>query len=150
MTNRILKTVLSLIAVLAFAFTAASAQQTGTIQGTITDSQSEEVLPGANVFIEKLSKGTAANADGELTIEDVPFGTYQVRFSYVGYEPRTIPVEVNSETVTVNAQLESSVRGLEDVVVTAFGVERQVNELPYSAQKMDVEEVTQSGNENFM
>lgn len=126
----------------------ALAQNTGTIEGQLLDQETQEPLISANVFIQSLSKGAATDADGNFTIAEVPYGTYELRISYIGYTTKTVSVTVDQPTVTVNQTLSQDVAMLDDVVVTAFGVERQVNELPYSAQKIDTEEVTRSGSAN--
>ena len=57
MLHRILKSVLMLG--MAFAFGASSIMaQTSTIQGTVTDSETSETLPGVNVFIPSLAVNT--------------------------------------------------------------------------------------------
>lgn len=124
--------------------------QTGSITGTITDSNNSEVLPGANVYIQSLNKGTAASGEGTYTIDEVPYGTYELQFSFVGYQNLTKKVVVDQDEVTVNAQLQPTEAALEEVFVTAYGIEQSQNELPYSAQKVDGEVVTQTGNDNFL
>lgn len=149
MLRKLLSSSLGLM--LVFLFTATSGfAQTGTIQGTITDSQTSETLPGANVFIQELNRGSATNQDGEFTVEDVPYGEYQIRFSYVGYQPRTQTVMVDQEVVNLNIALQPSERLLDEVVVTAYGIEQTQNELPYSAQQIDGDVVTQSQSDDFM
>jgi len=129
---------------------AGSFAQTGTVQGTLTDSQTSEVLPGANVFIQELGRGSATNQNGEFTVEEVPYGEYQIRFSYVGYETITRSVMVDEDVVTVNVSLQPSERALDEVVVTAYGIEQTQNELSYSAQKVDGDIIEQSQSDDFM
>lgn len=64
-----LRNLLSLSIVCLFTYTSAFAQ--GTITGTVTDAQSGETLPGVNVVIQELQRGTATDADGNYTISDV-------------------------------------------------------------------------------
>ncbi|MDR8389758.1 TonB-dependent receptor [Aliifodinibius sp. S!AR15-10] len=131
-------------------FASGAIAQTGSISGTITDSNTSDVLPGANVFIQDIEKGTAASGDGTYIIEDVPYGTYELQFSFVGYQSQTKQVVVDSDEITVNAQLSPSEAALEEVFVTAYGIEQSQNELPYSAQKVDGDIVAQNRNDNFL
>ena len=72
--------------IIALAAAATAQAQTGTLRGTVRDSESGERLSGANVLIVGTTIGTSADLDGEYRIEDIPEGTYDVRFSFMGYE----------------------------------------------------------------
>lgn len=124
--------------------------QTGTITGTVTDESSGETLPSVNVFIVDLDQGTATDANGQFTIKDVEYGTYTIRASFVGYETFEQEVTVDQEKVTLDITLSSSMQQLDDVVVTAYGVEQSLNELPYSAQQVDGDIVSENRSDNFM
>jgi hypothetical protein len=99
----------------------ALAQNTGTIEGQLFDQQTQEPLISANVFIQSLNKGAATDADGNFTIENVPYGTYDLRISYIGYTTKTISVTVDQPTVNINETLTQDVSQLDEVVVTAYG-----------------------------
>ncbi len=62
------------------------AQSTGKIAGRITDSETGEALPGANVTLEETNFGSSAGLDGQYVILNVPPGVYEVRASFVGYK----------------------------------------------------------------
>jgi hypothetical protein len=55
-----------------------------TLSGYIRDSESEEVLIGATVYVPELEKGTISNEFGFYSLT-LPTGSYSIRFSYVGY-----------------------------------------------------------------
>ncbi|MEE4257316.1 MAG: carboxypeptidase-like regulatory domain-containing protein, partial [Bacteroidales bacterium] len=67
---------------------ACHAQAVQTIKGVIVDKQSEIPLPGVNVVIEGTSPlmGTITDEAGFYSIDEVPFGKYTVKASYIGYE----------------------------------------------------------------
>ena len=121
---------------------------TQSITGTIQDQQSEMVLIGAAVelMLEEGTKGTTTNLDGYFKIEGVKPGRYDLKVSYLGYEPKTIPnVEVTSgKSVVLNIQLTESFENLDEVVVKATkDKSKTVNELAtVSARTFSVEEVT--------
>lgn len=150
MLQKILKSALLLAFVCAFGTTDMLAQ-TGEITGTLIDSEDSQPLPGANVFIGSLNKGTATNSEGNFTIEDVPYGTYTVRFSFIGYNQKTMQVSVDRAVVNLeNIALQQSVQGLQNVVVTALGIERQEKSLGYSVQEVQGEDLNTIQETNFV
>ncbi len=56
------------------------------IRGRLTDVQSGAPLAGANVFLANTTLGTTTGKDGCFIISNAPFGSYDIVFSYVGYE----------------------------------------------------------------
>lgn len=60
-------------------------QETAKISGVVTDAETGEPLPGANVIIQGTSFGAATDADGEYTILQIQPGLYTVSASFIGY-----------------------------------------------------------------
>lgn len=105
-------------------FPALASAQTGSISGTITDSNTGEALPGATVFLPDLALGQSTNLDGQYTITNVPVGTHNVRITYVGYVAQTTQVTVTAgERTTLNIELVADRVELRDLVVTGYGVQ---------------------------
>lgn len=139
-----LKKLLTLTAVVVCALVMTSAAfAQGTITGTITDAQTEETIPGANVFIPELGQGASTNADGVYTINNVPAGTYDMRITFVGYRTinRSVNVDASGETV-VNITMEADIFGLDELVVTGVGVGTSTKKLGFTVSKVDEEELT--------
>ncbi len=91
-----------------------------TIRGTVTEVGTSEPLPGVNVRIRGTTFGTATSPDGNYTFQaPVSPGTYTLEFTFVGYRQALRELTLGSDrTVTVNAQIESDILNLDDVVVT--------------------------------
>ena len=101
----------------------ATAQDTGTIEGTVTDASTGESLPGATVQVLEEGIGSATDANGEYTIRDVPAGVQQLRVQFVGYQTVTRSINVPAgETITRNVELEQETAQLEEVVVSGYRV----------------------------
>ncbi len=66
--------------------------QTGEIQGKVTDVESGEGIPFANVSttIDGKLVGAQTDFDGFYTIEPLPIGEYEIKVSYVGYQKQII------------------------------------------------------------
>ena len=94
---------------------------TGKITGKITDAESNDPLPGANVSIEDTQMGAATNLDGEFIIINVPPGVYSLRVSMMGYQTQVLTdVRVKIDLTTpVNAKLAEAVIEGEEVTVVA-------------------------------
>lgn len=125
--------------------------QEGTITGTVVDSTTTESIPGVNVVVDELGTGAATNANGQFTIPGVPAGSYTLQISFVGYITKNVPVEVQAgETTDVQVQLVPTAVELEDVIVTALGIEREQRSLGYSVQEVEGAELDQSMETNFV
>lgn len=81
----------------------------GTFAGKIYDIETGEPLPGATVMLANAGGGTSSNSSGYFNLGRLKSGTYQIIFSYVGYNPVsktvTIPPENNiREQVGLHSQ----------------------------------------------
>lgn len=119
----------------------ALAQATGTITGTVTDEEGQTLI-GASVRLEGTTLGAATNVDGEYRITGVPVGEYDVTASYTGYQPVTetgVAVSAGAPSVVDFTLLADA--ALDEVVVTALGIERSERALSYSSQEVDAEDL---------
>ena len=64
--------------------------QIGKIRGTVTDAETGEALPGANVILKGTTMGAAASVDGVYIILNVPVGKYDLVVDYMGYKTLTV------------------------------------------------------------
>lgn len=86
-----------------------------TVKGTVLDAANNEPLIGATIMPVGGGQGTAADIDGNFTL-DIPDNVKQVSVSYVGYQSKTVPVSAD-----MHIYLESTSTSLDDVVVIAYG-----------------------------
>lgn len=99
----------------------------GDLAGKVTDAQTGEPLPGANVQIQGTVLGSATDAEGRFTIKKLQPGVYALRVSYIGYDLARATATVFADSTTrVNMALQLSVLEMSQVVVTAT---RQVEEI---------------------
>ncbi len=92
---------------------------TQNIRGMVIDAHTRETLPGANIVLMGRNTGTITDTDGTFLLENVPVGRYNVRASFVGYEPAIIPELVvgSGKEVQLEIQLKPSRSELEELVV---------------------------------
>lgn len=117
--------------------------QTRQVTGQVTSSEDGAALPGVSVSLKGTARGTTTGSDGSYKIS-VGDGAVLV-FGFVGYKQQTI--SVGSQTA-INVVLASDASELNEVVVTALGLTRTKNSLPYAAQQIKGDELTRvrSGN----
>ena len=123
-----LSAVLMLCSALAFA-------QTKTITGQVRDSKGDPV-PFANVTVKGTNTGASADANGNFSIQVEEGQTLVI--SSASFAEKEVVVGASS-TVSVSLEQEGA---LQEVVVTALGVRRAKNTLPYAAQQVRGDDVT--------
>jgi TonB-linked SusC/RagA family outer membrane protein len=109
------------------------------ITGTVVDVAGEPVI-GANVVEKNTLNGTTTDIDGKfsLTVRDRTI----LQISYVGYV--TQEVTVSEQATTVHVVLSESVNVMDEVVVTALGLQREKKALGYAVQDVSGRDITQS------
>lgn len=96
------------------------ADVTGSITGYVTDAQTGDALPGANVYIDGTFIGASTDVDGQYVIEHIQPGEYTLKAGYIGYkaELETVRIQVN-RTTRIDIALEQTALVGEQVVVTS-------------------------------
>jgi len=98
--------------------------QLGKLKGKITDGTAP--LPSVNVIILNSGLGTASKLDGIYEISEIPSGTYEVKYSAIGYDSKTFDVEIEMDKITeLNVELEEKAIELQSVEVTDFNRQDQ-------------------------
>ena len=119
-------------------------QQTSTAKGFVKDNTGEPVI-GASVIIKGTTNGTITDFDGNFTLDGVKRGDVIV-ISFVGYETQEITWQGQAISVT----LKDDTQTLEEVVVTAMGIERKAKSLTYATQKVNGDELTRAKETNLV
>ncbi|MHA8051215.1 SusC/RagA family TonB-linked outer membrane protein [Aquirufa sp. ROCK-SH2] len=117
--------------------------QSRLVTGKVTTAEDGSALPGVGVSIKGTSKGVATSADGTFKINASDATVLQ--FSFVGYQTQSVTVGKQN---TINVVLAPLASELNEVVVTALGLTRTKNSLPYAAQQVKGDELTRVRNGN--
>jgi TonB-linked SusC/RagA family outer membrane protein len=121
--------------------------QTKVITGTVTSAvKGEGPIPGVTVQVKGTTIGTATDAEGKYTLT-VPANATTLVFSYIGMKKSE--VEIGGRSV-IDGLMQSDILGLDEVVVTAFGIKRASKELGIATQKVSDKEITQAGATNVV
>ncbi len=126
-------------------FAGAWAQTNGRMTGQITDKQTGDPIPGANILITGTVLGANSDPDGRFVIPALHPGVYQVRISAVGYvRAERSSVEIKSgETITLNVSLQPTLIESGEVVITASKRRQSIEDSPTSVGIMSSRELAQ-------
>jgi len=124
-------------------FLVSNAQQK--VSGTVLD-LSNTPIPGATVSEKGTWNGTTTNLNGTFSL-NVESDTSTLIISFLGFQAQ----EINANSSGLNSiVLLESVNEIDEIIVTALGVERDKKNLGYAIQKIDSKELTEVKAVNFV
>lgn len=103
-----------------------------TITGTVVDAQTAESIPGVNIVFKGTSQGTSTDVNGSYSLEVESLAGTLI-FSYIGYQTTEVPI---AGRTTIDIEFEMQVLFGEEMVVTAFGLERERESVGYSVSEV--------------
>ena len=125
----VVPTGLLLFALLPVAVVRAAAQEPTHVAGQVQDSISQKPIAGVRVSVLGTAAGTVTDANGRYAL-NVPAGRDSLWFKRIGYRS-----QVRRVAPVVDVALAFQAMQLEEVnVTTALGIEREGRTLPYAAQ----------------
>jgi TonB-linked SusC/RagA family outer membrane protein len=121
--------------------------QTIVITGTVTSSvEGEGAIPGVTITVKGTTIGALTDVNGKFSLP-VPQNATTLVFSYIGMKKQE--VEIGGRKL-IDAIMEPDVLGLNEVVVTAFGIKRQAKELGVATEQVSNKQLTQAGVSNVV
>ncbi|HWJ29339.1 MAG TPA: carboxypeptidase-like regulatory domain-containing protein, partial [Flavisolibacter sp.] len=111
------------------------------IRGKIYQKENDQPLSGATVAVKGTAKSTVSDVNGSFAIEAADNDILQV--SYIGYSTAEIKA---SDAAAI--RLTISGRNMDEVVVTALGVRKEVKKLGYAVQEVKGEDLTKARDAN--
>jgi TonB-linked SusC/RagA family outer membrane protein len=115
------------------------------VTGVVMEKDAGLPLIGANVVIKGTTVGTVTDLDGMYSLEAGANDVLQ--FSFLGM--RTEEEVVGNRTV-INVDMFSDAQKINEVVVTAMGIERKSKSLTYATQQVGGNELTRAKDPNMM
>lgn len=115
------------------------------VSGRVVD-ENGNGFPGVNILVKGTSIGAVTDINGNYTIAVPDNGTVLV-FSFVGYSSQEI--SVGNQTV-VNLTLLPDESDLQEVIVTALGIEKPAKSLGYATSNVKSDELTINRTPNLM
>lgn len=139
---RMLRNILLPAFLMCFWVAMASAQQI-TVSGVITDEKDGTPLAGVTVLQKGTSNGSVSDVNGKYAIQ-VSSSKATLSFSYVGYQS----VEFQADVPVINVKLSVLSKKLNEVVITALGVEKEKGKIGYAVQDVKGEELVKARDMN--
>lgn len=136
--NKLSQLLLLMVAVVSFLPGMTNAQENRTVTGKVTDAATKITLPGVSVKVKGTANGASTNTEGIYSLQ-VKGGEILV-FSFIGYETKEIAL---GTTDKLDASLTESTSNLDEVVVTALGIERKTRSLTYSTQQISANQINE-------
>lgn len=128
----------------AFLFFSQAFAQQKTIKGRVSSADDGQTVPGASVKIKGTNVVTQTNAAGFYTIQAKPGDV--LTFTYIGFTAQSATV---SATDVINIILKTDANALNEVVVTANGIDRDKKSLGYSTPIVKGDEVSETQRNDF-
>ncbi|MEM9546512.1 MAG: TonB-dependent receptor [Bacteroidota bacterium] len=107
-----------------------------TISGYIRDAENGETLIGSFIYLAENGASTVSNEYGfySITVEE---GNYTLYGTYLGYKDNIQAITL-TQNRTINIEMAPDANTLDEVVVTAEEVDRNVRSLEMSVNKLDI------------
>lgn len=100
------------------------------ISGIITDADTKEPLAYANIFIANSSIGCASDNNGYFEIKNLPFGSFEIVASVIGYEINKTKIDiVNTDKLSINFKLKHKAIPFPEVTVTTKDFRKRKQQL---------------------
>ena len=89
------------------------------ISGFVRDKSTGEPLPYTNVVILEDQMGTSADVSGYYILPKITSGNYTLRFMMIGYKTVEKKIEITTQNIRIDLELEPAAIDLEQVTVSA-------------------------------
>lgn len=120
--------------------------QSRQVSGVVTDAQSRQPLQGVTIQVANQRTTTVSDPDGRFTVT-VPQKTVTVNLTYVGYKTQSVSIAPGETSLSV--ALETNSGEMNEVVVTALGIQKQQKSLGYATTTIKAQELTLTAPTNF-
>ena len=88
-----------------FLISSFASAQIGTIRGFIYEKDSEEPIIYCNVYLSGTDIGTVSDDNGYFILTNVPYGTYTLKASFIGFSENQIDIILDENKSVVTTKL---------------------------------------------
>jgi len=141
----LLRRILLLLALLGSVTLTGQAQDAGFITGRILSAEDGMPIPGASVVVKGTTRGTTTDASGNFRLQAGKGES--LRISFIGTKTQDVAV---GNASTINVRLTQEAGSLNEVVVTALGIQREKRQLGYAVTEVKGEDLANAQRDNFL
>jgi hypothetical protein len=127
------------LAILALGLFPGWAQEKVTINGYVKDLDNGEELIGVTIYIPQLKAGTITNDYGFYALT-VPKGTYEVQYTYLGYQQQTVTIDLTNNVVK-NLELSQAAEQMQEIVIEERPLDENVVAVQMSKNTLNMAQV---------
>jgi len=106
-----------------------------TITGKVLDAKTKQPLPGVNIQIVGTYLGGSTDINGHFTLKKIPLTECTLKFSMIGYKTAQvsgIALELGATVDIPTVEMESTIIGLNPIIVTASKQQQDLTVIPHS------------------
>lgn len=118
-----------------------------TFRAIIRDLETREALAGATATIGGTTRGEISDADGLVTLRNIPDGWHVIKISYLGYKEVSdtfnFPLP-SDEAITI--LMETASEEIEEIIISSTRGSRTIDNIPTRVESISGEELEEKGN----
>ncbi len=115
------------------------------VSGSVVD-ENQEPLIGVSVMVKGTTIGVITDFDGHYSVS-VPENS-TLSFTYIGMKPQEFRVTPSTSVINVTMQADALV--IDEVVVTAMGIQQEKKRMNFAVQSVNSEALTEGRSANFV
>jgi len=131
-----------------FLFSISTLYAQNTFTATVIDHETSESLIGVTVVFPDLNIGNTTNANGSVTVNNIPDGLHLINIRSIGYETlsfsRTFPLAESEQNQTF--ELHHDHEEMDEIVVSSTRSSRTIEDVPTRVEFIAGEELAEKGN----
>src|SRR5699024_6795557 len=104
------------------------------VTGRVIDANGEPLI-GVNILVKGTNKGTTTDFEGRFSLNDIHDQAILI-MSYIGYKSQEVSVNGKTDLIIL---MQEDAQTLDEVVVTALGIEKEKKKVGYAVQDLDGE-----------
>lgn len=100
----------------------------GTISGIIIDKANNEPLAFGHIILDGENLSAYSDKNGLFVIENIPFNTYHLTATYIGYQDQIIEIVIDTtSSLALTIEMEATSFGIDQVFVTASKSQQHIS-----------------------
>ncbi len=107
------------------------AQNTGSIEGYVTNSTTNEAIEFVEIIIPEIFVGTTTNKDGFYSIKNIPTGIYNIKYKMLGFIDQIVEnVKIESDkNQKISIELVSEEFNINEITVSATKISKTIKHI---------------------